>query len=496
MRAVAPEVIAGAGSAVLHVAALLWVGPWDPVVAEAPVEISVLEPEPQAELEPPTPRDPRPKPEIRRLPRPHPIVRLARAAEPRERKERERPEPAETPKPETPTPKPEMKSEAKPEEPAPEERQKPQEEQAPDPEARGQAGDRLPEQRPEEIRFARTDAAETKIALNSSAVSDRNHVELEETRAPTSTARGLGDGTSQEERIVLYGDRYAEKRDAPQGLKRGQRTRRARAASVAPAAGELGAAGAGTPVERVAIPVVPAEAWSSAEGAVESAGAGERAGAWLSVRVEAPPPPTPAVKRRVVRPVEEEARAATVPVPVPEPEVAPPEPERPLFFGDDFMNTWSAPELGGEAAINPGEEVPELLAEAKPERTSTEGAAFSSLEVADARLPEGERTRISTRRDPLGVWAAGLDQQLRERLVYPPELRALGVGGAVKVGFRVLPDGRVVDIEIVSSDVPELVVPAVAAVPERTDPLPPERERQYRRGIRVTYTFRFGEPGR
>ena len=489
-----PELLAGAGSGLLHLLLLGWIGPWAPLTPEPePVAIAlVIE-------EPPEAREAREKIQIpRRVRRPHPLLRLAR------------PPPTPAPPLKPPEEKPEEKPVEKPEEkrivtPPPEEKEKEQKKE-PQPEESAQkgvvAGDRLADKKPEELKFVRSDAEGGKISLSTSAISDRNHIELEETRAPTSTARGLGDGSTAEDRIVLHPDRYSAKKEVKTGLKKGQRTRRQQAAATAVrGGGERPAAGAAP--ETVRLPeVIPAEAGGDdpseaggddpAGAAQEAQGAAQEAAAGgLTIWIEPAPPPVPVV-RRPVRQAEEQAPVQAVPIPAPVQAPVAAEPERPLFFGDDFMNAWSSPELSGSATTASGEDVPTELADQTPDRTSSAGASFASLEVADLRLPEGRRTQISTRRDPMGVWATDLDQQLREGMVYPPELKALGVYGVVVVGFRVQPDGRITDVRIISSDVPELVVPAVQSIPERTGPLPQERERSYRRGIELRYTFRFG----
>jgi TonB family protein len=115
---------------------------------------------------------------------------------------------------------------------------------------------------------------------------------------------------------------------------------------------------------------------------------------------------------------------------------------------------------------------------------------WTDLAVLDERADTGDRASYSARAHPLGLWLRGVEDQLANRWVYPPALRALGVQGTVVVRFRVGRDGSVSNVVVaVSSNIPDLDLAAVQAVPAALPPLPASGGRS----VRLQYVFRYRE---
>ena len=84
-----------------------------------------------------------------------------------------------------------------------------------------------------------------------------------------------------------------------------------------------------------------------------------------------------------------------------------------------------------------------------------------------------DQARYGARAHVLGAWISSVDDVLRQRWVYPPALRALGVEGTVVVQFHVSPAGSVSNVRVESgSGNPELDLAALAAIPARVAAMP------------------------
>lgn len=182
-------------------------------------------------------------------------------------------------------------------------------------------------------------------------------------------------------------------------------------------------------------------------------------------------PPTPTTRPATARPANADPAAKPKPAPAPAPAQGPQPPEA---FTDDF---WSA--APGESDL-----ADLLLAE---DADGPDAAAWSDLTVLDEGVALGDEARVSIREHPLGAWMVGVDSQIRAASRFPEELRALGVDGDVVVRFRVAKDGTVSEARVLrGSDVPELDLAALAAIPPRVPALPAGEKGRY-----VTYTFRY-----
>ncbi|MSP56953.1 MAG: TonB family protein [Myxococcales bacterium] len=178
-----------------------------------------------------------------------------------------------------------------------------------------------------------------------------------------------------------------------------------------------------------------------------------------------------------------------------------------LFLLDERAST-SRRAPGLEPALRPSPTVTALPQPASPRRESlpaalSAAAPLPAIALTDdahepagslAVLPEdvayGAITAMSVSAHPLADWMTDLDDALRGRWIYPPDLRALGVEGTVEVSFNVLPNGRITDVGVTRADAdPALVFAALASLPPSVTAPPPGWGRL---GIRYTYRYRAG----
>lgn len=182
----------------------------------------------------------------------------------------------------------------------------------------------------------------------------------------------------------------------------------------------------------------------------------------------APAPPTP-----------------TAPTVTPTPPT-PPATSRPPIIEDDF---WAADAM---PLPEPPTEAPDdALDSAILDTKNADAAGWSDLAVLDERVALRDKTRFSAKAHPLGAWMRNVDEELRRRWTYPETFRALGIKGNVVVQFRVLESGVVDNVRVaVSSNIPELDLAALAALPKRVA-APPGGKR-----VQLQYVFRYGQDQR
>jgi outer membrane biosynthesis protein TonB len=198
------------------------------------------------------------------------------------------------------------------------------------------------------------------------------------------------------------------------------------------------------------------------------------------IREEVPKPiPRPRPKRKLP--------PSIVPTPTLEPvveapaqteELPPPDPDLPVtldYFPDAPLLPW-------------GIDVPEALADPNPEAQAPEAtAAWGEEEMLEFDGTPDQRTRLSTRKDPLGVWFVPLYDQIARRWKYPMELRALDISGRVELLVHYDRNGRLGLIQVREATYPQLVESAQAAIPDKVDPLP--NEPAYKNGMDLRFVF-------
>jgi outer membrane biosynthesis protein TonB len=159
-------------------------------------------------------------------------------------------------------------------------------------------------------------------------------------------------------------------------------------------------------------------------------------------------------------------------------ELPPPDPELPItldYFPEDRLTPW-------------GEQVPDVLADPNPEAQAPEAtAAWGEEEMVEFDGTPDERTRLSTRKDPLGIWFVPLYDQIARRWSYPMDLQALDISGRVELLVHYDRQGRLGLIQVRQATYPPLVDSARDAIPEKVDPLP--KDPAYKNGMDLRFVF-------
>ncbi|MES2640558.1 MAG: TonB family protein [Myxococcota bacterium] len=194
----------------------------------------------------------------------------------------------------------------------------------------------------------------------------------------------------------------------------------------------------------------------------------------IDLTSRASPDTTADTARRVAR--------LTPPPPPPAPASlpdAPLPPERPKAprppLEDDFWSASTVPTLTDpEVASTDLDATPNV----KPDTfllaaEQADARGWSDLAILDEKAVLSDQARYGARAHVLGAWLSGVDDGLRERWVYPPALRALGVEGTVVLWFYVSRTGAVSSLQIhAGSGNTELDLAALAAVPAKVTAMP------------------------
>lgn len=329
----------------------------------------------------------------------------------------------------------------------------------------GRRGDRLEADKAWILDILRTDQEETTLPVDSDYLSDRSVFEPLTSVGQASIHRALGLGDGDSDRILTHTDFFSQNTEKAPGIKRGGK-------KVTP----------GAPLTRQQVrkdatgsPVVIELPMSGGEGELS---ASDRP--ITLIREELPKrEPRPRLKRRLP--------PSIVPTPTLEPvvdapsqteELPPPEPELPVtldYFPDAPLIPW-------------GTDVPEVLADPNPEAQAPEAtAAWGEEEMLEFDGTPDQRTRLSTRKDPLGVWFIPLYDQIARLWKYPMELRALDISGRVELLVHYDRNGRLGLIQVREATYPQLVDSARDAIPEKVDPLP--NEPAYKNGMDIRFVF-------
>ena len=392
----------------------------------------------------------------------------------------------------------------------------------------------LEEAPPETAHFVRADPDPPPVVdVDAEAISDRNMRAARPTRRAVSTVR-IGPPTDGDpsatdvagaspvpDTVSMPRQEVAENdiplqlnRDDPSrpGARSGGRQERSRAE--APEAPEVGAPG-GQAVERVASKGDRAE---PASGAREAGEAGDSAptrdGLALAIDGEHPAPATggadPGDPDRVGPDRASRSRDAVRPLLSPgtldwivPAEAADGGQARNAAADSDVLSPRAGDgETGqGQARVGDGtataESSPGRPRQVRGSRAAAGGTGSARLDRAPVVPEETEldvASAMSARETPLGRYAAGIDQLLRDAWDPPLEVKVLTGYGVTTVRFVVDGRGRVVDKELVrQSGVAGLDEAALAAIPARV--ARPSADIAPQRGvISVTYTFRHSSP--
>jgi len=194
-------------------------------------------------------------------------------------------------------------------------------------------------------------------------------------------------------------------------------------------------------------------------------------------------------RARAPRPSARPIRAPAVPepsAPVSAPSTAPiaalpPAPVRPALEDDFWAST--APETAP-----PGPVVAPSSDAAIVTQNDAQAQGWSDLAILDERVALADTSAYGARAHPLGAWLTAVDDQIRQRWVYPPALRALGQQGTVVVRFYVARSGLVTQAQVrAGSGWPELDLAALSAIPARVSAMPSGNGA----GVWLQWTFRY-----
>ncbi len=329
----------------------------------------------------------------------------------------------------------------------------------------GRRGDKLDAEKARILDILRTDQEETTLPVDTDRLSDRSVFEPLSSIAQASIRRALGLGDGDSDKILTRTDFFSKNTEEAPGIRKGGE-------KVVP----------GAPLTRPQVqeqatgsPAVIELPTSGGEGSLSSTE--QRV---TLIREEVPPiKPRPRPKKRLP--------PSVVPSPSPEPvveaptvveDLPPPDPELPItldYFPTERLTPW-------------GEAVPDVLADPNPEAQAPEAtAAWGEEEMVEFDGNPDERTRLSTRKDPLGIWFVPLYDQIARRWKYPIELRALDIYGRVELLVHYDRQGRLGLIQVREATYPQLVDSARDAIPEKVDPLP--NEPSYKNGMDLRFVF-------
>jgi TonB family protein len=119
---------------------------------------------------------------------------------------------------------------------------------------------------------------------------------------------------------------------------------------------------------------------------------------------------------------------------------------------------------------------------------------LDSAMLLEEDLPLDVELAINAIETPLGRYAAGIDQLMRDAWKPPLEAQLMSGYGVTTVTFRVDARGRVTDKEITRmSGISGLDIAALVAVPDKV-PRPDRELLAPGEHLHVTYTFRHSSP--
>ena len=332
--------------------------------------------------------------------------------------------------------------------------------------------------------FVRSEgAASGKANGDARYISDRDKSAPEDTRAKASVTRSNGDGTGDAEiaertapstRPVVAVDRPEA---APATPPPSTRARSVATTTLSP-----------EPTSSVALPYLapsPAPASSASPGGMRlSAGEIPEIAEPLARGDEAAA--APPLRARVPKASRRPIRAPVVPASAEPPSAAPlvaapPAPIRPALADDFWAST--APDT---APVGPVAAPSSETAIMTQNDMSAQG--WSDLAILDERAALADTAAYGARAHPLGAWLTVVDDQIRQRWIYPPALRALGQQGTVVVRFYVARSGLVTQAQVrAGSGWPDLDLAALSAVPAHVSAMPPGNGS----GVWLQWTFRY-----